>query len=88
MIKESLLLLGKKAKDKVTGFEGIVTSISFDLYGCITGLISPGLDKEGKVAQSTWFDTNRLDVSEEPPVMKVPDFTIDKGAETNKPTTF
>ena len=30
-----LELLGQKVEDKVTGFRGVVTTISFDLYGCI-----------------------------------------------------
>ena len=36
-----LKLLGLKVKDKVTGFTGIITSVSFDLYGCIQVIITP-----------------------------------------------
>lgn len=28
-------LLGLKAEDKVTGFKGVITTLSFDLYGCV-----------------------------------------------------
>ena len=32
-------LLGYKVKDSVTGFTGVVTSISFELYGCVQALV-------------------------------------------------
>ena len=41
-------LLGMKVKDKVTGYSGVVTSLSFDLYGCVQAVITPitGKDKD------------------------------------------
>jgi hypothetical protein len=42
-------MLGHKGKDKVTGFKGVITSLSFDLYGCVTCIISPPLDKDKKI---------------------------------------
>lgn len=74
MIKESLELLGRRAKDKVTTFEGVITTISFDLYGCIQAVLAPPIDKDGKIPEGRWFDVNRLDVSESPAVMPLPDF--------------
>jgi hypothetical protein len=47
-VRQHLTILGKKAKDKITGVEGIITSISFDLYGCIQASIDRGVNKEGK----------------------------------------
>ena len=41
MIKEAINMLGRKAKDRVTGFEGVISSVSFDLYGCVCGIITP-----------------------------------------------
>lgn len=67
-------LLGKKVKDKVTGLEGVVTSISYDLYGCIQGLLTPSVNKEGVTPERWWFDTKRLQVLDHKPVMEIPDF--------------
>jgi hypothetical protein len=82
MINEQLELLGLQAEDKVTGFKGIVTSISFDLYGCVQALINPGFDKgKGEMKSSLWLDTNRLQIISEIPVMQQPDFEKEKGPE-------
>ena len=80
-------LLGKTAKDRVTGFEGVVTSISFDLYGCLQAAINPPVDKEGKLPDGRWFDVNRLDVTDEKRVMPVPKFgKVEFGATPQKHT--
>jgi hypothetical protein len=68
-IKDYLKFLGLRVKDKVTGFEGIVVTISFDLYGCIQAIIHPGL-VEGKIGELTWFDVGRLEVLDHNPVME------------------
>lgn len=73
MIAESLALLGRRGRDKVTGFQGIATSVSFDLYGCVQIALSPPMDKEGKVPDGRWFDTNRLDMSSKK-IMAAPNF--------------
>jgi len=73
MIQESIDLLGLKAKDKVSGMEGTITCVSFDLYGCVVAALSPQINKEGKVEDSKWYDIQRLDVTEER-VMAVPHF--------------
>jgi len=75
----SLYLLGLRCRDKVTGMEGIVTSITFDLYGCIQAILHPGLDSDGKVSETFWFDQNRLEIVNDNPVMDRPDFGFDKG---------
>ena len=67
-------LLGMRVKDAVTGFTGVVTSVSFDLYGCVQVIVNPGLDKEGKARDSLWFDFARLKVTAPDPVMPPPDF--------------
>ena len=59
-VKKHLSLLGKRVKDKVTGLEGVVTSVGFDLYGCIQVIIHPGLDSSGKLQDPHWFDIARL----------------------------
>lgn len=65
-------LLGKTAKDRVTGFQGVVSSVSFDLYGCIQVALTPPVDKDGKLVDGRWFDVNRLLVVDESRVMPVP----------------
>lgn len=71
---ESFNFLGMEVRDRVTGYTGIVTSICFDLYGCIQGLVHPGLDADGKNKDLCWFDIGRLEVIGDLPVMEQPDF--------------
>ncbi len=73
-MNEHLRLLGLRVQDRVTGFGGVCSSIFFDLYGCVQALVTPGLDKDGKFRDSVWFDTKRLVVLNQEPVMMVPSF--------------
>lgn len=73
-VQKHLGLLGLKVQDKVTGAKGVVASISFDLYGCIQAIVNPGLDKDGKPQDSSWYDVNRLTVTDSEPVMQRPNF--------------
>lgn len=73
-MKEAMKLLGLKVEDAVTGMKGVVTSVVFDLYGCIQALVNPGLDKDGKAQDSNWYDVKRLRVLDPKAVMPVPDF--------------
>lgn len=73
-VQDHLRLLGYRVRDRVTGFTGVITSISFDLYGCIQAVVNPGLDKDGKPQDQHWFDVNRLQLAEGPPVMPSPVF--------------
>ena len=73
MMQEHLKKLGFRVTDIVTGFSGVVTSVSFDLYGCVQCIVTPEA-VEGKVGDSCWFDDKRLQVMSEQPVMPVPTF--------------
>jgi hypothetical protein len=73
-VHEHLQMLGLKVRDKVTEMEGVVASISFDLYGCVQAIVNPGLDKDGKPRDTYWFDVNRLTVLSDVPVMERPNF--------------
>jgi hypothetical protein len=75
---KDLKLLGKKVRDKVTGFEGIVSSVGFDLYGCVQAVVTPVMAEKGKLEPGQWFDTKRLFVLDDSPVMTVPTFEKDK----------
>lgn len=83
-VKEHLNLLGFTVQDRVTGFCGVVTTIGFDLYGCIQALVNPGVDKDGKCREQTWFDVNRLNVLSPNPVMDRPNFDCGLVAEGKK----
>jgi hypothetical protein len=75
MITETIQLLGLKAKDRVTGYEGVITTTSFDLYGCVQVALTPAA-KEGaeEIKFGHWFDVNRVEIKCEDRVMPVPDF--------------
>lgn len=83
-IQSHIKNLGFKAKDKVTGFKGVITSLNFDLYGCIQYLLSPATDKDGKQPDSGWFDVTRLEITNKSPVMEQPNFDAGHIAEGKK----
>jgi hypothetical protein len=49
MLDKHLDILGYEVTDRVTGFKGVVTSISFDLYGCVQALVTPQLNDKGQM---------------------------------------
>ena len=74
--------LGRLIRDRVTGFEGVVTSMSYDLYGCIQAIVTPVTDeKRSDLKDSRWFDTKRLTILNDQPVMEVPTFEFVPGAQ-------
>ncbi len=83
-VKKHIDLLGLKVEDRVTGFRGVVTSIAFDLYGCVQAIVHPGMDKEGNLQAQNWFDIARLEVLEATPVMERPNFESGPQAEGKK----
>jgi hypothetical protein len=78
-VKEYLRLLGFKVRDAVTGFEGVIESVSFDLYGCVQAVVKPGLDEKGLPQDGRWFDLKRLSAIGDKPVMEVPTFEVVPG---------
>ena len=80
-IQKHLNMLGLRVEDKVTNLKGVVASISFDLYGCIQAIVNPGMDKDGKLQDSVWFDVSRLKTLSDDPVMPRPDFDFGPQAE-------
>lgn len=61
-----MLKNGDKARDIITGFEGIVTAECKYLTGCEQILLNPGrLQAEsGAPVESCWFDIDRLELVE------------------------
>ena len=77
-----LELLGKKARDRITRMEGIVSSVCFDLYGCVQVALTPGMnEKDGKLADGHWFDWKRLDVLDHNRAMPIPAYEKGPGVE-------
>lgn len=54
--------LGMEGRDKITGFEGIITSKVVYLTGCAQFGVTPKCDKDGKVVIAEYFDESRLEV--------------------------
>ena len=91
MVQKHIELLGHKVKDKVTGFKGVITTMSFDLYGCIQAAVTPESGERGDQKEGRWFDITRLKVTSKKRVMEVPNFrrgyisTGSKGAAEKPP---
>lgn len=86
--REHLKMLGHKCVDCVAGFNGVATSIGFDLYGSVQVYIQPEVleGKYGKIEnqEGFWFDINRYNFISKKPLMEVPDFDFGFIAEGRK----
>ncbi len=58
-----MINLGDKAKDIVTGFEGICTARTVWVYGCARIGLQPEKLKDGIPQEIQWFDENQLQVT-------------------------
>lgn len=57
--------LNSKVKDKITGYEGVVTGRAEYLTGCIQYLVTAQrLTNDGNIANGEWLDEVRLTESE------------------------
>lgn len=76
VLEQVVALLGQQAEDKVTGFKGVITSVCFDLYGCIQVILTPKIGKDGKKEIGGYYDANRLKMKSNKVkrVMPVPSF--------------
>lgn len=71
-VTEALKFLGTRQRDRVTGFSGTITSICFDINGCIQGCVKPAVDKDGKIPDGYWIDLDRLECIGEPAMPPFP----------------
>lgn len=69
-----MIELGRKYKDRITGFEGIATGHCEYISGCNQALLAPTIGTDGALRDSAWFDVQRLVVQEGAAV------TLDNGA--------
>lgn len=54
--------MGKKAKDRLTGFEGVITGVSQFMTGCDQFHLQHGCSEDGKLGEGHWFDEQRLEL--------------------------
>ena len=91
-VRPYLELLGQTARDKITGLQGTIVSVSFDLFGCVQAVLAPPLpvDKDGnkdhhKKPESFWLDVNRLDIVRRERVMPIPPYAARPTEHTHGP---
>ena len=84
LINKHMQMLGIPVTDKVTGFAGVVSCVSFDLYGCVQAIVTPKVGKDGALGEGKWFDIARLKATANTPVMSLPDYDLGYIAEGNK----
>lgn len=65
MSRDSRIVLGCKAKDKITGLTGIVYAITDWLNGCRRISIQPQELKDGKPVEGSVFDVEQVEFVEE-----------------------
>lgn len=54
--------LGLTARDKITGFGGVIVSRIDHITGCDQYFLQPKVDEKGAAVEGRWFDDNRLDI--------------------------
>lgn len=55
--------LGLKAKDKITGFEGIIIGKCEYLTGCNQYGLTPKSKEGEKILSTEWFDEGRIEIT-------------------------
>lgn len=51
-----------QAKDKISGFKGIITAKCFHLYGCAQYALNPEVNEKGETGTIHWFDEGRIEI--------------------------
>ena len=58
-------VLGKVAKDKITGFTGVISAVAFYVTGCTQCAILPQTTKDGAYPEGVYLDEGRLELQPE-----------------------
>lgn len=67
------LKLGDKARDKISGFTGVVVAMTEWLNGCLRITIQPQELKDGKPIENHTFDAEQIEIVEPiPPIVAKP----------------
>lgn len=54
-------MLGTTQRDKITGFQGVVTGYCEYISGCNQALLVPAVGEKGEFKEPHWFDVQRLE---------------------------
>ncbi len=84
VVENSLDLLGFTGVDRVTKFSGVVSSVCFDLYGCVQVVLVPPVNADGALPDGRWFDVSRIEINGER-VMAPPSIWTDRRGGAEKP---
>lgn len=58
-----MIQLGQKAKDKITGFTGIITARTQYITGCDHYCLTPEVGRNGEQKDVAWFDEGRIQIT-------------------------
>lgn len=67
-----MIPLGVKARDKITGFTGIVICRAYYLTGCTRYGVRPLVGDDMKIREAEWFDEPILEILDSEPVFQNP----------------
>lgn len=59
---------GKQGRCRVTGFTGTIAGYTEFSYGCAQYLLSPKVDRDGKLVPGEWLDVSRIEILPEPKI--------------------
>ena len=63
MDEERIANLGKLGRDKVTGFEGVITAVAKHLYGCDSyNLVAKAVNNKRDDTGNGWYDVGRIEI--------------------------
>lgn len=77
--------LGSTVKDVISGFAGVVTGRAEYITGCNQLLVQPPLKKDGELANSAWWDEDRLELLAEPEQSLISRFVKSIGSDMPAP---
>lgn len=69
-----MIQLGQTVRDRITGFQGVVTGIVNYISGCHQALVTPRVKDDGSASDANWYDLQRLEL-----VGNVPMVVLDNG---------
>jgi len=70
--EDSMIKLGQRVRDKVTGFEGIATARCEYLNGCIQYCIKPTELRKGEMIEGQYIDSQQIEIVKEEEHQELP----------------
>lgn len=70
-----MIKLGQTVRDRITGFQGVVTGVVNYISGCNQALVVPRVKDDGSLTDAQWFDLQRLEVE-----TSIATVTLDNGS--------